>query len=250
MADLRTLLFTNAINVASPTPVELLVWNTSIDTPENGGRCCLWTVPAGVTWIEFQIWGGGGGGSGSCCCMQGRPGGNGSYAVRTVNATPGGVLTGCQYTICAGGTTGATPSQPGCGGYTTFVQGFGLSNFCARGGVSGASGCWYYANCQTMGAMNPYQCCAVGGDLNLHSIEGGGLSSTYCYGNGKQWAPVAPYTISGPFFGPGGCASGGAAVGCFCGPVFPGGAGLTAQTYGQCYCGQHGAGGLVSVFYG
>lgn len=250
MANLRDLLYTNAVDVVSPTPVELLVFNTNKDTPENGGRCCLWTVPTGITWIQFQLWGGGGGGAGSCCCMMGRSGGNGSYTTKTVNAASGSTLAGCQYTLCAAGTTGTAPSQPGCGGYTTYATGFGLSNLCARGGVQGTSWCWGYCNCGTLGAMNPYQCCSTGGDFNMHGFEGGGLSSRYCYSNGKQWAPVAPMTVSGPFMGPGGCMNGGAFQTYFCGPVFPGGAGLTAQTYGQCYCGQMGAGGLISVYYG
>ena len=250
MANLRDLLYTNAVQNVSPTPVELLVFNTSIDTPENGGRCCLWTVPSNVSWVEFQIWGGGGGGAGSCCCMQGRPGGNGAYSKKLVKAPAGSFLTGCQYTICAAGTTGAAPSQPGCSGYTSYVNGYGLSNFCARGGTNGTSWCWGYCACHTMGPMNPWQCCATGGDIDMHSIEGGGMSSFYCFGNGKQWAPVAPMTVSGPFMGPGGCACGGIGNCLFCYAVFPGGGGFTAQTYGGCRCGIHGAGGMVSVYYG
>ena len=251
MADLRTLLYTNAVQNVSPTPVELLVFNPSIDTPDNGGRCCLFTTPANVSWIEFQIWGGGGGGSGSCCCMQGRPGGAGAYSKKLVRATPGTFLTGCQYTICAGATSGATPSQPGCGGYTSYVTGFGLSNYCARGGQQGSSWCWGFCSCSSLGPMDPNQCCSTGGDIDFHGVAGGGTSSTYCFGNGKQWATVPPMTISGPLMGPGGCACGGIGNTYFCYAVFPGGGGFTAQAYdGACRCGIHGGGGLVSVYYG
>lgn len=248
MADLRTLLYTDAITLGSPTPVELLVYNTGIDTPSNGGRCCLFTVPANVTYAIFEIWGSGGGGAGTCCCMQGRSGGSGSYSRKTVRSA---TLAGCQYTICAAGTTGVSPTTTGCAGLTSFVTGFGLSNFCARGGTPGATWCWGYCACSSLGRMESWVCCSTGGDIDIHGFEGGGLSSTYCFGNGKQWAPVAPMTISGPFFGPGGCMNAGAFGTLFCGPVFPGGAGLSSQSYGgSCWCGQMGAGGLVVVTYG
>ena len=247
MADLRTLLYTNTA-VPGLLPAEILVFNTNIDTPLNGGRCCLFTVPGGATWVTFDIWGGGGGGAGSCCCMQGRSGGSGSYSRKTVNSA---TLAGCQYTICAAGTTGAAPGAVGCVGNTSFVTGFGLTSFCARGGCSGATWCWGYCACSGLGRMENWVCCATGGDIDIHGIDGGGISSTYCFANGKQWAPVAPMTISGPFFGPGGCQNGGMGEVNFCGPVFPGGAGLSAQAYGgSCWCGQMGAGGLVLVSYG
>ena len=99
--------------------------------------------------------------------------------------------------------------------------------------------------------MDPNQCCSTGGDIDFHGVAGGGTSSTYCFGNGKQWATVPPMTISGPFMGPGGCACGGIGNTYFCYSVFPGGGGITAQAYdGACRCGIHGGGGLVSVYYG
>ena len=41
---------------------------TEIVVNRPNGRCCLWTVPSGVTKVTFEIWSGGGGGAGPTCC--------------------------------------------------------------------------------------------------------------------------------------------------------------------------------------
>ena len=58
MATLRTLTGSINASAASNFPTEFLVYNLSIDTPNNGGRCCLWTVPAGTKYAKFEVWGG------------------------------------------------------------------------------------------------------------------------------------------------------------------------------------------------
>ena len=98
------------------------------------GMCCLWTVPAKVTRVTFEIWSGGGGGAGQTCCnccsfSAGGSGGN--YAVKTIATVPG-----CQYTVCAGGTwpchySHTCSANMGC---RSFVNGYNLSNFCVEGG--------------------------------------------------------------------------------------------------------------------
>ena len=35
---------------------------------QNGGACCCFIVPAGSTYIQFELWGAGGDGAGACCC--------------------------------------------------------------------------------------------------------------------------------------------------------------------------------------
>ena len=56
-------------------PTWFKVWHTSYTSVSNGGCCCLWTVPAGIVSIQFEMYGGGGGGS-----RGGYGGGNsGSY---------------------------------------------------------------------------------------------------------------------------------------------------------------------------
>lgn len=252
MADLRTL--TKTIVAPAPTmiPKEFLVYNTSINTPNNGGSCCLWTVPAGVTWISFEVWGGGGGGAGACCCMMGWPGGAGAYTLKTVCNSAG--LAGQQYTVCAGGTTSMSPVCLGCVGCTSYVNGFGLSNFCATGGAHGEVHCFQYYGCYTCSTPNPNCCCAYGGEVNIHGTQSTYTSSTWCAQNPQQQAATAPNTISGPQYGPGGCinaSANGSCTGWFPCTPFPGGGGLSAQAHGQsCWCGNWGGGGLVSITYG
>ena len=73
----------------------MVVYHTNRDNAENGGCCCAWTVPAGVTWFSVEMWGGGAGGAASCCCFFGNPGGSGSYARKIVeHPTPGTSLAG------------------------------------------------------------------------------------------------------------------------------------------------------------
>lgn len=249
MANLRDLLY-NSSGITVNYPQEFLVYHTSVNSENNGGCCCLWTVPSGVTWVTFEMWGGGGGGAGACCCMQGWAGGSGGYALKTVCSAS---LAGCQYTICAGGTTTRSVNCIGCVGCRSYVNGYGLSNFCAAGGAHGDTKCFHYAGAYTCTPMWPHCCCSYGGDVVLHGINGSSVASQHCYMQGQQRAPTAPLTSSGPFYGPGGCINGGI-QGCgfwFETPPFPGGGGLSAQAYsGNCWCGTNGAGGLVSVTYG
>lgn len=96
------------------------------------GVCCLWTVPAGVTTAQFQIWGAGSGTGMAQCCGGSPHGANGAYATTIISVTPG-----WTYTLCAGcafccyGTGNQTSNTPGC---ASFVTGCRLTNFCAMGG--------------------------------------------------------------------------------------------------------------------
>tara|TARA_B100001175_G_scaffold72593_1_gene60372 strand:+ start:776 stop:1855 length:1080 start_codon:yes stop_codon:yes gene_type:complete len=97
------------------------------------GCCCGWTVPGGVTCARFQIWGSGGGSGTSCCCGGSPNGGQGAYASVIMPVT-----SGQTYTLCAGcayccHTERAQMTADGCPSY---VQGQGLTNFCAEGGES------------------------------------------------------------------------------------------------------------------
>ena len=71
MSSLRTLLQYGTSASGSVPLRSLRVYNTSITSSNNGGQCCLWTVPAGAEWAAFEVWGGGGPGAGVCCCQQG-----------------------------------------------------------------------------------------------------------------------------------------------------------------------------------
>ena len=111
----------------------------------------VWTVPAGITKAQFQIWGSGGWGAGSYHCQQGVPAGSGAFAVKEID-----VSAGDQYTLCLGdqidfgsqttwdcvqptnSNCTATSINHGKRGPKTYVIGNGLTNFCAEGGNPGA----------------------------------------------------------------------------------------------------------------
>lgn len=109
------------------------------------GATCTWTVPAGATKVQFQVWGAGANGGAGECCGMGFPGGNAAYATITIDA-----VAGCQYTLCAGCSFCYCLHYGALSGFCTakcytpdntlkscasFVTGYGLSNFCAEGGM-------------------------------------------------------------------------------------------------------------------
>ncbi|WP_044117959.1 T9SS type A sorting domain-containing protein [Alkaliflexus imshenetskii] len=95
-------------------------------TPGNG----TWTVPAGVTQITVEAWGGGGGGGGSNSNNNGGSGGGGGgYATYTITVTPGQSI---PYTVGAGGSGGAANNSfAGNGGNSAILS------LTANGGTGG-----------------------------------------------------------------------------------------------------------------
>lgn len=90
-----------------------------------GGTCC-WTVPTGVTEVQFQLWGHGSGNSGVCCCGGTPFGVTGSYAVATVPVTAGNgfcLYAGCAYCCYA------TQATNGVGSTETCVVDISVGNF-------------------------------------------------------------------------------------------------------------------------
>jgi hypothetical protein len=117
-------------------------------------RCnadCTWTVPAGASQVQFQIWGAGATGGGGQCCGGSPFGQNGGYATVIIDAVPG-----CQYVLCAG-CAYCCYSQPGNGpihlGQASYVTGFGLCGVCASGGCSNL-----YCHMEAVHGYN-YGCC-------------------------------------------------------------------------------------------
>lgn len=248
MANLRDLLYTGAGSLSVVNLTEFVVENRTA-SQNNGGACCLWTVPAGTSYIRFEIWGGGGSGGGTCCCMQGHPGGSGAYAIKTLTADQ--IVSGSQYTICAAGTSCFSNTNNGCVGYDSYVIGCGLSNFCAKGGGNGCTNCnAWQSNCHQC-RQNWCRCGAFGGDICSWGACGASRITMYCFGQGQQWAPVASGTVSGPVFSGGGCTCQGFGGSAMCGPIHPGGGGFSAQQFGGgCRCSWYGAAGAVSVTFG
>ena len=248
MTQLRDLLYGYGEGT-SLTPGEFTVYNTSITTAGNGGRCCLWTVPAGVTYAVFEMWSGGGSGAGSCCCMQGGGAGAGGYAVKGCNVSPGQEIRICAAAsgCCKNGTNG----ECGC---CTFVcslggggQGTWESKVCGGRCVTVETRCNYFRNC--------YHCCSqcycCGGvasnvDHFFPGVTGSAHPTQHCLDDAYQMAANAPMTGGGQRYGGNGCcAQGGSSM--F--GNFPGGGGLSAQMMGGCCCGGPGAGGMVYVVY-
>ena len=162
---------------------------------QANGRCCLWTVPTGVTKATFEIWSGGGGGAGhNCCncCSMALGGAGGNYAIRTVDTVPG-----CQYTICAGGSWPCAKSHT-CGasmGCRSYVNGFNLSNFCTVGGCGG-----FMCNGDAWGPRTPMSCanCNIcghfGSDMGIMGTTGVRLGhlGCQCFKADGQWTGTAP----------------------------------------------------------
>jgi len=224
----------------------------------QSGASCSWTVPAGVTSIVIEMWGGGAGGTGNgncCCCNMGIPGGAGAYIAATI-PTAGG----CVYTVCAG--AGGSHGCGACGssvtcGQQSYVTGFNLSNFCAHGGTGPCNPCnqgdgWccgsnYCNHCSvavigsSTFAGNVIQACGEGSHVfgkpsgcRNDSISGSapmgggaGVWTTY-----QHCCRYEPYVAQGGQFPGGG--GGGANQSCCC---------------GICTCGGCGAGGLVRIWF-
>ena len=130
------------------TPTIVASWEATlkpfVETRSNGlkvcddsgnyrcDRQCNWTVPAGVTNAQFQLWGPGGGTSQNCCCGGAPFGPSGAYAVVQMDVTAGDVYclcSGCAYCCCGYQTT------PGICGTPTWLAGNGI-NICADSGIS------------------------------------------------------------------------------------------------------------------
>jgi len=123
-----------------------------------------WTVPAGVTTIEVEVWAGGSGSWASITGFAGGGGSGGGYArKRMIGVTPGAVAT---VVIGAGGTAGVSgTTAPGAGGASSFV--LGGTTISATGGVVNPLG---NVSTPTLGNLAGV---GSGGDLNLYGGDGG-----------------------------------------------------------------------------
>jgi hypothetical protein len=200
---------------------------------QANGRCCLWTVPDGVTKVTFEIWSGGGGGAGhTCCncCSFSIGGAGGNYATKTVCAEGG-----WQYTVCAGGSWPCSKSHicdagMGC---RSFVNGCNLSNFCVTGGCGGwmCNGSGFGPSIHNSGCANCNICGFFGADFGMMGSVGFkvGHGACHCLNKGG-------FTGAAPFIGlhQGVSASDGWCS-CGCYVNWPAGGGMSGQST---YCGS------------
>tara|TARA_B100001250_G_scaffold281014_1_gene243306 strand:+ start:2760 stop:3602 length:843 start_codon:yes stop_codon:yes gene_type:complete len=169
-------------------------------TSYNYYRYPLWCVPDNVCDVIFEVWGAGGGGGSSCCCSRGIPGGAGAYAWKRVQ---GASIANCVYDIHIGTPgCGRMGSQCGQMGNPSYITGYGLSNFCAKGGGAGCSCC--FLCCCTWRAMClsscPYGCCSefYGADGGARGVPGAAYMFCYnqhCYN--KQHVPYPAGLVNG-----------------------------------------------------
>ncbi len=262
MTTLTALLSDIGPQFTGNVPQRLKVYHTSVNDPANGGCCCLWTVPAGMTSITFELWGGGASGNDGCCCVyEAYQGTAGSYVQHRVDT-----VAGCQYRICAGSSTSCAYeiSNNGCIGCSSYVYDVTAATViaCACGGQDGNSQAGHSS------PYGAYTCChgrinkgssgtSQGiGDVKIAGMGGTGMRNQYCHsqffmwdsGGFKQlgrrnedlcscWHQEGRHVM---------CTSGDP----FTGQSFPGGPGISAIACGGVhYNGQPGSGGQVVVIY-
>ena len=248
MAGLRSLLEYSATGGAptNGTMTVLNVYNTNTNDVNNGGLCCEWTIPAGVSWVGVEVWGGGGAGAGGCCNHAGRPGSAGTYARKILAVTPGD-----SWTVCAGGTTCCLASCCGCQGFGSYICKLNTACVCASAGCGGCTLCLGHCNRGNVSINTCAQGCAIGHSMAICGIQG---FAKWTYGgkcNFHSWAPGAPYAHTSGLWSGTGCANRCGhtnAGGC---TPFPGSGGMSANnsSCGTTFCGAKGAGGMVQLTF-
>lgn len=162
-ADTTGTVFTNVV-----TAIQVLIGAVphGVQAITSSGN---FTVPAGVTMIDVELWAGG---SGSWASVSGCAGGGGSgggYARKRITGlTPGAVI---AVTIGAGGVAGVSnTSVPGSGGASQF--GSGGTIYCsATGGAFNPLGSVSQPSLGNQGGVGS------GGDINLYGGDGGSAQS-------------------------------------------------------------------------
>lgn len=155
------------------------------------GICCAYTVPAGATYLRFQIWGAGAGSHSLHCCGVTMWGGSGAYASVILPAVPG-----CVYTLCAGCAYVCSMSQAGIDtghGCASFVAGYGLSNFCAEGGEPSP----YKWQMRVKNCDNTFNGYCMGlyiQDGYSKVVKGTVYGCCICSGGGSCWSGTCTYT--------------------------------------------------------
>ena len=168
----------------------------------NAPGAFTFTVPAGVTAIEVELWGGGSGSWASTATIAGGGGSGGGYARKRVTGlTSGAVIAGV---IGAGGAAGTTaPLAPTAGGASSFGTGPYLS---ATGGVVNP------INTTSSPGSGNLAGVGAGGDVNFYGDDGAQAAGTLGGFGGAGGGPGSGGPNSGTTgragYAPGGGASG------------------------------------------
>ena len=175
------------------------------------------TVPADVTRIYVQLWGGGGGGGGADSTLSaGSGGGGGGYTSGWLNVTPGTVI---NFTVGSAGVAGAAGGGNGTAGGTTS---FSTLSATGGGGGSGATA----STIQTTGGSSgsgsggSFSLTARGGGFGFYvnnsagaNIATGGFGAPGAFGSSLAGPNVSSAGHLGQFPGGGGSGSSANAAG-------------------------------------
>ncbi len=192
-------------------------------------------VPAGVTQVTVECWGGGGRGATRSSSGQGGGGGGGAYARSTVSVTPGN-----SYTVTVG--AGSTTTSPGGDSWfgtatTVMAKGGGSSADNSINGAAGGSAASSIGTVKFSGGA---------GATTASANSGGGGSSAGTAANGANGAVTAGGNAPA-----GGGDGGNGVTGNSNGNdgAFPGGGGGGAKRTTGTRTGGSGGGGFVRVSY-
>lgn len=172
------------------TQVQLLGYSSIVAKPVNSqtfttAGADTFTVPAGISFVYVEAWGGGGGGGGTgAAASAGGGGGGGEYRSGWVAVTPGDAI---AVTVGAGGTGGNTSGTNGSAGATSS---FGALVSCGGGG--GGTG-------SNSGGANG-GAGGSGGAGGVTSFEGASGQTSYILGSSAiGGAGGAPFGLPGAF---------------------------------------------------
>jgi hypothetical protein len=214
---------------------------SSLSTTQTFNANGTFTVPAGVTQLTVQAWGGGGAGGGTSNAASGAAngaggGGGGAYATKVINVTPGQTL---NIQVGAGG-TGASAGNGGNGGNSTITQ--FSTEILAEGGKGGTRNIATSGTAVVNGGSAGLDAASIG-DTKTSGSNGGNGSSGLGVGSGVGGAAASPNGGTG-----GGLLTGSGVQGNGNAGVAPGGGGggsRTSQSGGSFTGGAGGAGRII-----
>lgn len=114
------------LQINLPPSSQLMTGGTELRTNDgtadycggSGGASQNWTVPAGVTQAQWQVWGSGAPGTSRAeCCFFGSNGGEGAYSFVKMEVNEGELYCICSGGACQSGACGSAFNCHGCNSY-------------------------------------------------------------------------------------------------------------------------------------